>query len=69
MLLHDRICDERVGRPQRSEQQRGGGAVAEWHDDRDTERERQRERERAEGERRTSVGLELVEVELEAGEE
>ena len=58
-----------MGRPQRSEQQRGRQAVAEGQDERDSERERQRERECAERERRTSIGGELVEVELEAGQE
>ena len=67
--MDDRVRDERVRGPERSEEQRRRGAVAVAGGDGDAEDERQRERERAEGERTTAVRLELVEVELEPGEE
>ena len=69
VLLHDRVRDERVRRPERPEQHRRREAVAEGQHERDAEHERERERERAEGQRASPVGRELVEVELEAGEE
>ena len=68
-LLDDRICDERVGCPERPEEQRGREPVAEGQHEEGAQRERDREREGAEGERCAPVRLELVEVELEAREE
>jgi hypothetical protein len=65
-LLDDRVCDERVRRPQRAEEQRRRRAVAKTRRDRDAERERNGERERAERQSPPAVGRENVEVVVEA---
>ena len=69
VVLHDRIRDQRVRRPQRAVQRSRREAVAERQDEEQAEDERERERERAEPQCRPAVTLELVEVELDAGEE
>ncbi len=69
MLLHDRVRDEGVRCPERAEEHRRGEPIAEGQHEQDAEHERERERERAERQRAPPVGRELVEVELEAGEE
>ena len=69
VLLHDRVRDEGVRRPERAEEHRRGEAIAEGQHEQDAEHEREGERERAEGQRAAPIGRELVEVELEAREE
>ena len=60
-----RVCDAQS----EPEEHRRGEAVAEGQHEQDAEHEREGERERAERQRAAPIGRELVEVELEAGEE